>query len=82
MRGPGLVPIVCAVALTIAAGLAIAAKHACSFHAEACGAPIALPAPQRTGDADFGSTAAGIRVASQAKGSAAAVRSPASARTR
>jgi hypothetical protein len=58
MVRPGLMPIACAVALTAAAGLSMAAEHARSFHAAAVGSPVALPAPPGTDHADTGRDAA------------------------
>ena len=56
MARPGLTPIAAAVALTVAAGLSIAAEHARSSPAAA----LALPAPQGTGDAGGDHKAAGV----------------------
>ena len=77
MRRPGLMPIASAVTLTVAAGLSIAAEHACFPHAAGRGAPLVLPAPQSTGDGDIGSNAADVRAASQVKGGTTAAKSPA-----
>ena len=73
MARPGLMPIAAAVALTVAAGLSIAAEHARSSPAAA----LALPAPQGTSDAGGDHKAAGVRAAPQAKGTAAAAPPPA-----
>jgi hypothetical protein len=77
MRRPGLMPIASAVMLTVAAGLSIAAEHAYSSHPVAHGVPLALPAPQGTGDTDIGSNAADVSAASQAKAGATAAKLPA-----
>ncbi|MFZ1105519.1 MAG: hypothetical protein WAN86_22125 [Hyphomicrobiaceae bacterium] len=72
MARPGLMPIATAVALTVAAGLSIAAEHAGSSPAAA----LALSAPQGTGDAGGDRKAADDAAESQAKGTAAAAPPP------
>jgi hypothetical protein len=64
-------PIATAVALTVAAGLSIAAEHARSSPTAALGAPLA---PQGTGDAGGDRKAAEDAAESQTKGTAAAAR--------
>jgi hypothetical protein len=66
MPRPGLLPIAAAVALTVAAGLSIAAEQTRSPPATSLGAPRALPSPQGAGGAT-----------PQAKGTAASTGSPA-----
>jgi hypothetical protein len=63
-------PIATAVALTVAAGLSIAAEHARSSPTAA----LALPAPQGTGDAGGDRKAAEDAAESPTKGTAAAAR--------
>jgi hypothetical protein len=73
MARPALLPIAAAVALTMAAGLSIAAEHARSSPAAA----LALPASQGTAEAGVAGKAANGAAEAQTKGVAGTAPAPA-----